>query len=511
MPPRVKVNFHYDIGSSYSYFAYEILLRYEKLWNIDLQLTPILLGGLVICLTITNHLYVTIVDTLISVGIEQGYTESITGNTSHGPEFPGNTFMVMRMLRYLKDILPPEKFKAATRHYFRENFVVNTALSSPSFITSLSPSILSPEEMKDALIKFKDKSVTDAMKAEAAALVQDFGAYIPGLGHSTQTLTTTTPLNKMPPRVKINFHYDIGSSYSYIAYEILLRYEKLWNVDLQLTPILLGGVFQLTGNTSPAASAYKAAHMLNDLRRVSAETQGPEFPGNTFLVMRMLRYLKDVLPPEKFKAATTHYFVSNRACKFRLSSDIVIVMGSVVQRENFVVNTALSSPSFITSLPSSILSKQEMEEALLKFKDKSVSNAMKAESTALVQEYGAFGFPWIVVTRNPTAINPAADGDSTACFFGSDRFANIAWWCVLFSHILTHSPHSLLLYHETGSDQNTLGWDQYLPRLISELGIEISSETLIKDCETNLSMCQSYSIQFCENELQGLHIHIMRH
>ncbi|PVG02535.1 thioredoxin-like protein [Serendipita vermifera] len=214
----------------------------------------------------------------------------------------------------------------------------------------------------------------------------------------------------MPPRIKINFHYDIGSSYSYLAYEILLRYEKLWNVDLQLTPILLGGVFQLTGNTSPAASQYKAAHMMNDLRRVSQQAQvpfspGPEFPGNTFLVMRMLRYLKDILPPEKFKAATTHYF-----------------------RENFVVNTALSSPSFITSLPSSILSKQEMEEALIKFKDKSVSNAMKSESTALVQDYGAFGFPWIIVTRNPTAVNPAADGDSTACFFGSDRFPNIAWW-----------------------------------------------------------------------------------
>jgi glutathione S-transferase kappa 1 len=68
-----------------------------------------------------------------------------------------------------------------------------------------------------------------------------------------------------------------------------------------------------------------------------------------------------------------------------------------------------------------------MEEALVKFKDKSISDAMKAESAALVKEHGAFGFPWIVITRDP-ASNPIADGENTACFFGSDRFTNISWW-----------------------------------------------------------------------------------
>lgn len=35
-----------------------------------------------------------------------------------GPEFPGNTLLVMKMLKYLKGVLPPAKFKNATRHYF---------------------------------------------------------------------------------------------------------------------------------------------------------------------------------------------------------------------------------------------------------------------------------------------------------------------------------------------------------------------------------------------------------
>jgi hypothetical protein len=37
---------------------------------------------------------------------------------SIGPDFPGNSMQAMRMLRYLKDVLPPAKFRAATKHYF---------------------------------------------------------------------------------------------------------------------------------------------------------------------------------------------------------------------------------------------------------------------------------------------------------------------------------------------------------------------------------------------------------
>jgi hypothetical protein len=38
----------------------------------------------------------------------------------------------MKLLRYLKGVIPPAKFKEATRHYFASPFLALTASSDPS-------------------------------------------------------------------------------------------------------------------------------------------------------------------------------------------------------------------------------------------------------------------------------------------------------------------------------------------------------------------------------------------
>ena len=79
---------------------------------------------------------------------------------------------------------------------------------------------------------------------------------------------------------------------------------------------------------------------------------------------------------------------------------------------------------------------------------------MKAESTAIVETHGAFGFPWMVVHRS--------DGE-VACFFGSDRFSNMAWWYVSTSFcfcISDYSPPGLVL--------SITGWALFLQRPLSE-------------------------------------------
>lgn len=41
----LRIEFFYDIMSPYSFFAFEVLSRYQRLWNVTLELRPILLGG----------------------------------------------------------------------------------------------------------------------------------------------------------------------------------------------------------------------------------------------------------------------------------------------------------------------------------------------------------------------------------------------------------------------------------------------------------------------------------
>jgi glutathione S-transferase kappa 1 len=46
----------------------------------------------------------------------------------------------------------------------------------------------------------------------------------------------------------IRFFYDIVSPYSYLAFEVLHRYQSLWNLNIVLEPIFLAGIMQGSGN-----------------------------------------------------------------------------------------------------------------------------------------------------------------------------------------------------------------------------------------------------------------------
>lgn len=89
----------------------------------------------------------------------------------------------------------------------------------------------------------------------------------------------------------VEFVFDVGSPYSYLAYHHLPQIAQTKGAHLVWTPVLLGGIFQATGNRSPAENAAKRAHLGIDLRRW-AKTYGvnyrdnPHFPINTLVLMR---------------------------------------------------------------------------------------------------------------------------------------------------------------------------------------------------------------------------------
>lgn len=89
----------------------------------------------------------------------------------------------------------------------------------------------------------------------------------------------------------VEFYFDYGSPYSYIAYHRLPEVLRRTEAAVAYRPMLLGGVFQATGNSSPAANKVKWAHSQRDLDRFVAKYQvpfqrNPFFPVNTLRLMR---------------------------------------------------------------------------------------------------------------------------------------------------------------------------------------------------------------------------------
>ncbi len=85
----------------------------------------------------------------------------------------------------------------------------------------------------------------------------------------------------------VEFFFDVGSPAAYLAWTQLPALGG--NVDLK--PMLLGGVFQATGNQSPMAVPAKGSYMQRDLA-LHAQRYGvpfqhnPHFPINTLTLMR---------------------------------------------------------------------------------------------------------------------------------------------------------------------------------------------------------------------------------
>ena len=92
----------------------------------------------------------------------------------------------------------------------------------------------------------------------------------------------------------IEFFFDYGSPYSYLANAALPDLARRHAAELVFRPMLLGGVFKATGNQSPMqlAVAAKRAYSGVTLRRTAAYLgvpieSNPHFPINTLPLMRM--------------------------------------------------------------------------------------------------------------------------------------------------------------------------------------------------------------------------------
>ncbi len=95
---------------------------------------------------------------------------------------------------------------------------------------------------------------------------------------------------------KIEFHFDFGSPNAYLSHLVIPEIEKRTGVKFEYVPVLLGGVFKMTNNRSPAQSLagiknkpeYERLEMTRFIRRhkITSYRSNPFFPVNTLMMMR---------------------------------------------------------------------------------------------------------------------------------------------------------------------------------------------------------------------------------
>ena len=88
------------------------------------------------------------------------------------------------------------------------------------------------------------------------------------------------------------FWFDFGSSASYLGWTQLPALEAATGATAVLKPMLLGGVFQATGNQSPVSVPAKGKYVFADFERFAIRYGvpfkiNPSFPINTLLLMRV--------------------------------------------------------------------------------------------------------------------------------------------------------------------------------------------------------------------------------
>jgi 2-hydroxychromene-2-carboxylate isomerase len=95
---------------------------------------------------------------------------------------------------------------------------------------------------------------------------------------------------------RVEFHFDFGSPNAYLAHLVIPDIEQRTGAKFEYAPVLLGGVYKLTGNRSPSESLagiknkpeYERLETARFIKRhgITRYRHNPFFPVNTLTIMR---------------------------------------------------------------------------------------------------------------------------------------------------------------------------------------------------------------------------------
>lgn len=188
------------------------------------------------------------------------------------------------------------------------------------------------------------------------------------------------------------FYFDFGSPNAYLAHRALPGVEARTGARFDYAPVLLGGLFKLSGNQSPmtafAAIPNKLAYELIEMRRfvakhgLAAFRMNPHFPVNTLALMRGAVAAQEEDSSAHYIEAMFH-FMWEEPRKLDDPAELAAALSEA-------------------GLPAESLMKRSREQAV---KDRLAANTQSA------YERGAFGVPTFVVGGE--------------LFFGKDRLRDV--------------------------------------------------------------------------------------
>jgi 2-hydroxychromene-2-carboxylate isomerase len=190
----------------------------------------------------------------------------------------------------------------------------------------------------------------------------------------------------------VEFWFDVGSPNAYLAHRVLPEIARRTGAPFVYEPMLLGGLFKLTGNQSPVVAYAGVKNKLDyeflEMRRF-VERHGlvefrmnPHFPINTLQLMRM-------------------------ATAAKMDGTLAPTVDAIF-RHMWELGTAMGDPAIArTALAEAGI---DVDRLAARSQEQDVKDALVA-STQRVFERGAFGAPTFFV--------------ADAMFFGKDRLRDV--------------------------------------------------------------------------------------
>lgn len=180
----------------------------------------------------------------------------------------------------------------------------------------------------------------------------------------------------------VEFYFDFGSPTSYLAYTQLPGICAEAGAELVYRPVLLGGVFQATGNASPIAVPAKGRYTLIDMTRFARRygvpmKMNPHFPINTLTLMRAATGVQ-LRQPERFEALL--------ACVFKGMWVDALNLGDPA-----VLGPLLAEAGFDPQALLALTTEQDVKDALKTNTEAAIKRGMFGAPTFFVGDEMFFG------------------------------------------------------------------------------------------------------------------------